>query len=538
MKTCGELLSELLAAYGIDTAFGIPGTHTIELYRGLRRAHIRHISPRHEQGAGYMADGYARVTGRPAACFTISGPGALNISAAMAQALQDSVPMIVISADNATYQTGLGEGRLHEFDNIHEVMRRCSRWAYKVARPDELPRVLGRAMAVCLSGRPGPVHLTVPLDVMTADASHVEAKIWPLPSRPAADRNALRQAAILLNSAVAPVVAIGGGAVDAQAEIVTLIEALDAPVTETQNAKGILPVVHPLRVGGSPSDPMVQALLRDSDVVLAIGTEFGETDYDFTLSDAFSLGRGKLIRIDIDMAMLSSSQQADVLIWADARLAIRDLLPLLDRIPKRADTGPDRAAKARMKSADGQRAVYQKVLSIVADTLPGVILVADSTQPGYQAASLYNAHGPRSFFSAATGFGTLGYAVPAAIGAKIARPDRPVVAMVGDGGVQFCLAEWASAVEEKAPVITMIWNSSERNSYGEIARNFTDRGLAPLGCNILAPDFRKVAEGFGCTVLRVRNTSELEEALRAAWASRVPVVLDLVEGEFLGGIAG
>ena len=145
MATCGEVLVGMLEAYGIDTAFGIPGTHTIELYRGLPATGIRHVTPRHEQGAGFMADGYARVSGRPAVCFTVSGPGALNISGAMGQALQDSVPMLVISADNNSWERGLGEGRLHETRNLQAAMAECSVWNHTLMRPAELPKVLARA---------------------------------------------------------------------------------------------------------------------------------------------------------------------------------------------------------------------------------------------------------------------------------------------------------------------------------------------------------------------------------------------------------
>ena len=181
MTTTGERLAQLLDAYGIEIASGIPGTHTIELYRGLPATNIRHITPRHEQGAGFIADGYARVTGKPAACITVSGPGALNIATPMGQALADSVPMLVISADNKTYQRGLGEGRLHETPNLQAAMAECSRWSHTLARADELPRVLARAFAIFRSERPGPVHLTSPLDEITANADQVSAEPWDLP---------------------------------------------------------------------------------------------------------------------------------------------------------------------------------------------------------------------------------------------------------------------------------------------------------------------------------------------------------------------
>ncbi|MFZ1295246.1 MAG: thiamine pyrophosphate-binding protein, partial [Pseudomonadales bacterium] len=180
MASCGEVLALLLEAHGIEIAFGIPGTHTIELYRGIPQTRIRHVTPRHEQGAGFMADGYARVCGKPALCITVSGPGAFNIATAMGQALQDSVPMLVISADNNSWEKSLGEGRLHETRNLQAAMAECSRWSHTLTRPDELPRILARAFAIFRSQRPGPVHLSLPLDVITADASHVAPDAWPV----------------------------------------------------------------------------------------------------------------------------------------------------------------------------------------------------------------------------------------------------------------------------------------------------------------------------------------------------------------------
>ena len=173
MKTCGEVLVELLDAHGIDTVFGIPGVHTVELYRGLPETHIRHVTPRHEQGAGFMADGYARASGRPAACFIITGPGLTNITTALGQAYADSVPMLVISSVNNTRELALGEGRLHELPNQRNLMAGVTAFSHTLMRPDELPGVLDRAFAVFCGARPRPVHIELPLDVITAPAGHV-----------------------------------------------------------------------------------------------------------------------------------------------------------------------------------------------------------------------------------------------------------------------------------------------------------------------------------------------------------------------------
>ena len=496
MATCGEVLAKYLEAYGIDTAFGIPGTHTIELYRGLPQTSIRHVTPRHEQGAGFMADGYARVTGKPAACITVSGPGAYNIGTAMGQALQDSVPMLVISADNNSWEKGLGEGRLHETRNLQAAMAECSVWSHTLARPEELPKVMARAFAIFASQRPGPVHLTLPLNVITANADHVAVQTWPLPSRPAPASDALQAAAELLNSAERPVLALGGGAADAVEAVQQLVGKLDAPVTLTHNAKGLLPADHPLLVNTSPSYQPVRDLYQGADVILGIGTEFSETDYDFFFNGEFHLGDAKLIRMDIDSTQLTRNVRPDVSICADSRYAIEALLPLLSQVER---NGAGRTNEVKQQLAPLNHDGYQTFLDSIQQALPGAIVMGDSTQPAYFAGAQYDAPAPRRFASAATGYGTLGYALPAAFGAKLAQPDLPVVCLIGDGGLQFTINDLSTAVEAEIPVVILVWNNQR---YEMIAQNFESAGMEPIACDIHTPDFVAIAKGYGCPAQR------------------------------------
>jgi len=527
MITTGQRLAQLLDAYGVEIISGIPGTHIIELYRGLSETSIRHITPRHEQGAGFLADGYARVTGKPAVCVTISGPGALNITTAMGQALADSIPVLVISADNKTYHKGLGEGRLHEINNIQAVMAECSRWCHTMTRPDELPSVLARAFGIFKSERPGPVHLTIPLDVITADASHVCPEAWPLPLPPAPHPQSLNAAARRLNNAERPVLALGGGAADLGTLAVAIAEKLDAPVTTTHNAKGLLPADHPLYVGGNPSHDAIQTLYVNADAVLAIGTELGETDYDYFFTEANRMS-ASLIRVDIDPRQLSRNKKPAVAVHGDATLTVRGLLPLLDSAVKRH--GSDIASQARELIRDDFSLSFQRLFSTLQETLPNLVLIGDSTQAAYAAAPQYDAPAPRSFAAAGCGFGTLGLAMPAAIGAKLGQPDRPVVALVGDGGMQFTLNELSTAVEAGVSIAVLIWNNQ---CYGEIARNFRDSGMAPIACDIHTPDFVAIAKAYGCEALRVENHQALAAALTDAQARNLPTVIELPEHCFL-----
>lgn len=531
MTTCGELLTHLMDAYGIQYAIGIPGTHTIELYRGLPSTNIRHITPRHEQGAGFLADGYARSTGNPAACLTVSGPGGLNIATAMGQAMQDSVPMLVISADNNTYEKGLGEGRLHETPDLQQAMKQCSRWAHTVMRADDLPKIMARAFAIFNSERPGPVHLSIPLDVITSDASHVKAEVWPIPARPAPAPDAIEAAVNLLSSAKNPVIALGGGVADAADMARQLAERLDAPVTITHNAKGILPADHPLHILGNPSYQPVKELYNNADVILGIGTEFGETDYDFFFSGEFHLGNAKLIRIDIDAAQLTRNIRPDLAICSDANYAIKALLSGLEGGSSQSNRqGAARTSHVNqaLKALDCPH--YQAFLDAILEALPDPILIGDSTQPAYFAAAQYHTTKPRSFASAGTGYGTLGYALPAAFGAKLGQPDRPVVSLNGDGGIQFTINELATAVEAKIPVAVVIWNNEQ---YEMIAMNFRDAGMEPIACDIYVPDFHKIAEGYGCPTVRVRNLEEFKAALQQSQDASVPTLIEVMECDFL-----
>jgi len=227
----------MLEAYGVDTVFGIPGNHTVQLYRGLASSSgIRHVTPRHEQGAGFMADGYARVSGKPGVCFLISGPGLTNAMTPMMQALADSVPMLVITAVAARRDLGMGEGHLHELPDQRALASQCTRFSHTLMGVDELPRVLARAFAVFNSERPGPVHIELPLDIITAVADHLSPEPWPIPTRPGPDPRSIDGAAALLDGARQPLIVIGGGAVAAGHELQGLAEKLDAPVVNTVKA--------------------------------------------------------------------------------------------------------------------------------------------------------------------------------------------------------------------------------------------------------------------------------------------------------------
>ena len=505
--------------------FGIPGVHTVELYRGLPDTGIRHITPRHEQGAGFMADGYARAGGRPAACFIISGPGMTNIVTAMGQAYADSIPMLVISSVNNTHELGLGEGRLHELPDQRALVSGVSVFSHSVLRAAELPAVLARAFAVFDSARPGPVHIELPLDVITAPGNGLRRTPHRTESRPAPDPAAIARAAALLQDARDPFVVLGGGTADAPAAALALVERLAARTALTVNAKGVLPPGHPLSLGSSlPHAPVLDAL-QAADVVLAVGTELSETDTLLFYSQ-LKLS-GKTIRIDIEAEQLTRNALPEVAILSDAGLAMTALAAALEGIAPDRAAAETEVARLRARCAELVSPAYKqhgRFLDQVAAALPGVIVVGDSTQPVYGGNLTFETAGPRAYFNSSTGYGTLGYALPAALGAKLAQPERPVVAVIGDGGLQFTVGELASGVELGLPVPILLWNN---RGYGEIKQYMAERQIPEIGVDIHTPDFQTIARGFGCHAVRAESFAHLTDALRAAVQADRPTVIEI-----------
>ena len=531
MASCGEVLVRLLEAYGVDTVFGIPGVHTVELYRGLAASRLRHITPRHEQGAGFMADGYARVTGRPGVCFIISGPGMTNIATAMGQALGDSIPMLVISSVNRSHQLGLGEGRLHELPSQRDLASAVAVFSHTLLRADELPQVLARAFSVFSAQRPGPVHIEIPLDIIGAPADHLDLAPYKLPGPPAPAPAAVEQAARLLATSRRPLIAIGGGCINAARELVKLAEQLGAPVVNTVNAKGVICYSHPLAVGGSGSSEVIRREFALADVVLAVGTEFSETDYDYFFAGPLTVA-GKLIRIDIDPAQLTRNIRADIAILSDAALALAAISANLPTSKNLPSSGQVRAAGLRRALCSQRHKMYVAFFDALREALPELIIIGDSTQPTYYAWLNYETEQARRYFHSASGFGTLGYAIPAAIGASLGRPDCPVIGLIGDGAAQFTIAELASAKELGLPVIFLLWNNS---GYGEIRRFMEEGDITPIGVDIFTPDFTGLGRAFGCEVSSPQNLDELRAALVAASQRDGPSLIEIRQQRFVDG---
>ena len=509
MTSVGEALIAELRARGVDVVFGIPGVHTVELYRGLAGSGVRHVTARHEQGAAFMADGYARVSGKPGVALVITGPGLTNALTAMAQARADSVPMLVISGVNRRDSLGKGWGLLHELpDQGGLVAALCP--TRQVSSPAELGAALDWAFATMASGRPGPVHLQIPTDVMPLPCADLGAPAV-VAARGLPDAGRVAEAAELLNAVGRVVILAGGGALRAGGAIRALATWLDAPVVQTINGRGIMTGDAALSVPASPSLEAVRALMAGADRVLAIGTELGQTDYDMNLAGGM-VDLAGMIRVDVCADQLARHKAA-VAICADAGDAIAALMPLL---AQKVGDGVARAEVARLAARAelaGVNVVMPQQLTMVEairDAVPGVIIVGDSTQPVYAGNLYYEPGREVGWFNAATGFGALGYGPGAAVGAAIAAPGAPVVCLIGDGGLQFSPGELRTAVDEALNITFIVWNNA---GFREIAEGMAAVGAAVIGCD---PSPLKMAPFAAACDLPFTSVGNDHGALRAA----------------------
>jgi acetolactate synthase-1/2/3 large subunit len=420
----------------------------------------------------------------------------------------------VISGVNALASLGKGLGYLHELPDQRGMMEKVALSSTRVEGAAELQPAIDRAFALFSTGRPGPVHIEIPLDVMGKPA--MPLKPIETAGLPEPDHAAAVAGARLMAQSVRPVILAGGGAGRAGTALQALAERLDAPVVLTANARGLLHG-HRLVVPASPSLKSVRALIGATDLAIAVGTEFGPTDYDMYADGGFDLP-ANLVRIDIDAEQLDR-RPASVKIEADSNAGLEAVLAVLsDRArPSGTSQGVQRAAEcrhaARAELAALGAAIPAQLAAVEAirDALPDALIVGDSTQPVYAANLYYDHDRPGGWFNAATGYGALGYGPPAAIGAALAMPDAPVVCLTGDGGFQFTLPEIAAAVEMQAGVIFVVWNN---RGYREIEVSMRDVGVEPVGVSPAPPYFGKIAEAYGLPYASVTSPAELASQLR------------------------
>ena len=525
----GEALVAYLEARDVSVVFGIPGVHTVEMYRGLGQSRLHHVTPRHEQGAGFMADGYARSSGKPGVAFVITGPGMTNILTAMGQALADSIPMLVVSSVNSADTLGKGLGYLHELPDQHALCAKVAISSHHVESVEALYPALDAIFNSLQTQRPGPHHIQVPIDVFgqvfTDSIPAIEA-----PKKAILDTAAADEACVRLTAAKRPVIVVGGGSKAAAPDITKLSELLNAPVVHTINARGQM-YDHPLCVPASPSLSAVRDLFAQADVVLAIGTEFGSTDYDMYVTGTMP-EMAQLIRIDIDADQLYR-HPVDLAICGAAQDYVPALLDGMRQSQVLPDWGGSKVAEVRNAARAELGPDYEHSLTmveIIRDAVPGAIIVGDSTQPIYAANLYYDHDSPGGWFNSSGGFGTLGYAIPAAIGAALGEPGRPVVCLIGDGGAQFTLPELMTAIDEKLPITFVIWNN---HAYLEIATAMRKADVTVVGCHPTPPNFEGIAAANYMAFEKSENTVEaLRTALKLRNEHDGPIMIEILAPQY------
>jgi acetolactate synthase-1/2/3 large subunit len=520
----GDAVVKSLLAHGVSTVYALPGVQSDHLFNAFFDAgdaiHVVHT--RHEQGAAYMALGAALATGKPAAYSVVPGPGFLNASAALATAFSTGAKVLALIGQIPSRAIGKGFGFLHEIPDQLGILRTLTKSAERVESPAAAPALVAQAMQTLQSGRPRPVALELPPDMLGAKAEVTLAvPLAPVAPGPL-DEDAIAQAAAALDTAECPVIFVGGGALDAAAEVQVLAERLAAPVVGFRRGKGVLDNRHVL----SHALPGGHALWAKADVVLAVGTRMF-----LPLSAWGSDDKLKIIKVDIDPSEFLRMRAPVSGIAGDAAAVLRRLDEhLARRAPMdKARVAASRALKTRIAADFQKLGVILEFLQAIRDVLPDDgVLIDELTQVGYAARTAYEARGPRTFIS--SGYqGTLGWALATALGAKHALGGTPVVALSGDGGFMFNVQELATAVRHRIPIVVILFNDG---AYGNV-RNMQkkDHGNRVIGSDLANPDFMRLADSFGIGGYRVKDPSGLRQALEQALAKNEPAIIEVPTGD-------
>ena len=523
-KTGGEAIVDSLIAHGIHTLYGLPGVQNDWLYNALfdQREQIHVIHTRHEEGAAYMAFGAAAATGEPAVFNVVPGPGLLTASAGLASAYAVNAPVLCIAGQVHSARIGRGLGDLHEIPHQSEVLRGLTKWSELVWHPAEAGQKLARAFQELRSGRPRPVGLEIPPDVLKLRA---EAPPTPSPLPPYAppvDAGAIESAARLLGKSQRPMICVGSGALGVSAEVTQLAEMLQAPVFAYRTGNGVLDSRHPL----SLKSPEAHGYYRNIDLLLGIGSNMR-----LPLQRWGTDANMSIIRIDVDSAAMPRIQRPDLAITARAEDALPPLIAALDRHNRKRASRRDemlalRATFAKRMAFLEPQNTYARILR--EELGEDGIAIMGMTQVAYAARVNFPVYKPRTCIS--SGYqGTLGFAFPTGLGAKVARPDVPVVAICGDGGFMYCAGELATAVQHGIPLVTIVFNN---DAYGNVRkmqiRDYDERVIAS---ELVNPDFVKLGQAFGTDAFRAETENQLREALRYGFKSDLPTLIEVPMGD-------
>ncbi len=539
MKLNGaQIFFECLKAEGVETIFGFPGGAIIDIYDEMPKHKIDHILVRHEQGAIHMADGYARATGRVGVCLVTSGPGATNTVTGVATAYMDSIPVVIFTGQVPTHL--IGNDAFQEVDIIG-ITRPCTKHNYLVKDVADLARIIREAFYLASSGRPGPVLVDLPKDVVSSKTEFKYPKKVVLRGyKPTYEAHVgqIKRTYEEIRAAKRPVIYAGGGIIhsDAARELHRFGEAIRSPVTTTLMGLGGFPAPHELWLGmlGMHGTFRANMAVAHSDLLIAIGARF---DDRVTGKIADFAPEAKIIHVDIDPTSISKNVLVDIPIVGDCKDALKKLLHLAEEHPI---TNLESARKPWLDQIEKWRETYplayeqgpdvikpQFVVEKIYELSKGkAIVTTEVGQNQMWTAQYYHFAEPRTLLTSG-GLGTMGYGLPAAIGAQAAFPDRLVIDVAGDGSIQMCIQELIVAVENKLPVKVAIINNQYLGMVRQWQQHFYDKRYSET-CISAAPDFVKLAEAYGAVGLRALKPSEVEPVIREAFATPRPVIMDFV----------
>jgi thiamine pyrophosphate-dependent acetolactate synthase large subunit-like protein len=522
--TGGKAVVKALEACGVETIFGIPGVHNLEMYDALLDSSIRHVTARHEQGAGFMAYGYARSSNRKVGvALVISGPGLTNILTPIGGAFHDSIPILLISSNIASRFLSMRSGVLHELPESTLMTSPVTKERRRVTAAEKIPQSVVEAYCQTTNGRPGPVHVEIPVDLLqkhinTPWKEEIESAIRLFENKASPIQSELiEKACDILKAAKQPLVIAGGGARHAVTVLSEVAERLGAPVLLTTGGKGVIDEHHPLCLGVRHHFSSIREYVKTADVVLALGTELSADLY----SNPVSI-KGMLIQVDLDPANFECNSRADLGISGDAG---EFLEALLGRIPedKSKSLRGEQKVKSLLEQAQRElsdvyfypnRSFILGMLEAIRGALPeGAILCADFAIPGNVGCSEFLTHHPSGYLFP-FGYGTLGMALPAAIGAKIANPKTDVCVLAGDGGFQFTMPEIGVACQEKLCIPIIVWDDK---GFGEIRiREEIRHPGRRIAVDHVNPDFVRLASAYGLPGVYVTKVNEMKKALKRA----------------------
>ena len=529
----GEALAKSLVGEGVEVVFGIPGIQIYGIVSALRdEPGIRMITTRHEQATTYMADGYARASGKPGVALVVPGVGLYNAASGLTNAYSRSTRVLLIAGQIPRGAIGKNLGAVHEIADQTGAVRSVTKWQGQASRPREVPNAVSEAFREMRAGRPRPALLEMPPEV-GVEREEVELRSPVHIPRIVPNREALQKAAQVVAKSRLPLIYAGGGVArsDAEAAVVSLAETTNIPVITSSGGKGVIPDRHPLSYGScfSPRGErqemnQLYGVMQSADVVIGIGARFS---LGYPASEMSTL-----VNINIDDTELARHHPNTIPLHGDARATIEALLPHLVQ----AGAG-DRPSPAEAVSAARKLIAYYDirikepqypVLEAIRRGVPeDAFVVWDVTQFGYYARTHWQVNHPKTYIDSGYSF-NLGYAFPTALGVKVASPDRPVVCMTGDGGFMFNSSELSTAVRYGINVVTVVFNN---DSYGNVARDLDEAFGGAYGTDLHNPDFVKFAESFGAVGMRADDPMELERLIPLALERQAPVIIDVPFGE-------